>query len=237
MDSSTSLAGRVEIRGSLRHAPLDAEPTGAPDANDRTSVTVMLRPRTPAAHLAQHLAQLPPAQRTYLTREEFVAQHGADPNDIIAVERFALDAGLIVLQADVARRAVVLDGTLAQLSAAFGARLEMYSAGGHSFRGRTGAMTIPAELGPIVHGVFGLDERPQARTHFRWSSRSRPAAAAGTSFTPPQIASAYNFPTGVNGRGETIALIELGGGYTQSDLTTYFANLGITVAGSDERER
>jgi kumamolisin len=43
-----------------------------------------------------------------------------------------------------------------------------------------------------------------------------------------QVAQLYQFPTGATGAGQTIALIELGGGYQQSDLTTFFSNLGIT---------
>jgi len=198
-----------------------------PEPADRTSVTVMLRPRSPSGPLAAKLARAEPAARHYLTREEFAAQHGADPTDVIAVERFALDSGLLVLEADLARRAVVLEGTVAALEAAFGATLQLYRVGGQTFRGRTGSMSVPAALGPIVRGVFGLDERPQARTHFRWLSGA--AAAAATSYTPPQVATAYSFPTGVDGTGQTIALIELGGGYNTSDLTTYFGSLNLSM--------
>lgn len=226
--SSTPPAGRVEVAGSLRQAPPDAKPAGKPDPHERTSVTVMVRPRASSTHKAAALAKTPPAQRRYLTRDEFAAQHGADPADLFAVERFALGAGLLVLEADPARRAVVLEGTIAALSAAFGVTLDLYSVAGQTFRGRTGIMTVPAELGSIVHGVFGLDERPQARAHFRWAVRPA-ATAAPTSYSPPQVAAAYNFPTGVDGTGETIALIELGGGYAPSDLTTYFGNLGLPV--------
>jgi kumamolisin len=49
---------------------------------------------------------------------------------------------------------------------------------------------------------------------------------AGT-FTPPQVAALYNFPSGVNGAGQTTAIIELGGGYSTTDLQTYFSNLGV----------
>jgi kumamolisin len=225
---STTKSGRVEIRGSLRHAPADAKPSGTPNPSDRTSITVMIRPRTPSTNTADTLANTPASARRYLTRDEFAAQHGADPTDVIAVERFALDSDLLVLEADLARRAVVLEGTIAALTAAFGVKLELYSIDGQTFRGRTGTMTVPASLGPIVSGVFGLDERPQARAHFRRAT-VRPAAAAATSFTPPQVAAAYAFPTGVDGTGQTIALIELGGGYSTSDITKYFANLGLPV--------
>jgi kumamolisin len=42
------------------------------------------------------------------------------------------------------------------------------------------------------------------------------------------VAKAYDYPTAANGAGQCIALIELGGGYEDSDITTYFGQLGIT---------
>jgi kumamolisin len=49
------------------------------------------------------------------------------------------------------------------------------------------------------------------------------------SYTPPQIAQAYNFPTGVDGTGQTIAIIELGGGFQPRDIATYFTQLELPV--------
>jgi len=54
-----------------------------------------------------------------------------------------------------------------------------------------------------------------------------PAAAAGSSFTPPQIAALYQFPANSSATGQTIGLIELGGGYRAADLTAYFSSLGL----------
>jgi kumamolisin len=73
--------------------------------------------------------------------------------------------------------------------------------------------------------VLGLDTRPQARAHFR----SRAAAAAGTSYTPNQVAEIYQFPAGTTGAGQTVAVIELGGGFSTSDLDAYFGGLHIAV--------
>jgi len=50
--------------------------------------------------------------------------------------------------------------------------------------------------------------------------------AVGTSFYPNQIAQIYGFPNST-GAGQKIAVIELGGGYRQSDLNYYFASLGL----------
>src|SRR5260370_720119 len=54
-------------------------------------------------------------------------------------------------------------------------------------------------------------------------------AAASTSYTPPQVATLYQFPAGTDGTGQTIAIIELGGGFGSSDLGPYFAGLGLPV--------
>ena len=46
-------------------------------------------------------------------------------------------------------------------------------------------------------------------------------------YYPQQLASIYNFPPGFNGYGQTVAFIELGGGFIQSDLNRYFASIGL----------
>ncbi|MGZ4299912.1 MAG: S53 family peptidase, partial [Solirubrobacteraceae bacterium] len=110
---------------------------------------------------------------------------------------------------------------------AFGAtmegRFEAANATGH-YRARSGALTVPAELGDVVMGVFGIDNRPQARPHLRRHAQ----AQAATSFTPVQVAEAYAFPSGATGKGRTVGIIELGGGFSTDDLSTYFQGLGLT---------
>ena len=225
--SSKSSSARAAIPGTERVAPAGAAERGAPNPNERTTVTIVVRARTSSKHKAAELAKLAPAQRSYVSREDFAKTYGADPDDVAAVERFALDAGLLILEADLARRAVVVEGTLGALSKAFGADVRMFTAAGKTFRGRIGSLSVPAALGGVVSGVFGLDERPAARAHFR--RLLRPAAAApDTTFEPPQVAQAYDYPSS-DGTGQTIALLELGGGYAESDITSYFSGLGITA--------
>jgi kumamolisin len=50
---------------------------------------------------------------------------------------------------------------------------------------------------------------------------------ASAPFSVPQIAKLYDFPTEFDGKGQTIGLIELGGGYQDSDLDAYFTQLGL----------
>ena len=46
-------------------------------------------------------------------------------------------------------------------------------------------------------------------------------------FSVPQLVKLYDFPMEFDGRGQTVGLIELGGGYTDSDLDTYFNALNL----------
>jgi kumamolisin len=102
---------------------------------------------------------------------------------------------------------------------------------GGTYRGRTGAISVPPELDRIVEAVLGLDNRPQATPHFRvrptrGNVNWRPADSAAVSYSPPQIAEIYGFPAGT-GEGECVALIELGGGFRPADLKTYFTGLNV----------
>ena len=171
----------------------------------------------------------PIEERTILSRKEFEQRYGADPDSIARVETFARQHKLTVKEKSPARRTVILSGTVTAMNEAFGVELKEYDHPTGKYRGRTGAIHLPAELQDVVEGVFGLDNRPQAKPHFR-RRRERAGARADSvnlSYTPPQVAALYDFPTGGDGAGECIALIELGGGYNTADLSNYWSQLKL----------
>ena len=217
----------LPIQGSRRDPLPNAQRVGDAQADERLEVSVRLRPKS-ALPVA-----LPPQGAPPMSREQFEAEYGADPKDIQAVSAFAQRNGMQVVETSAARRTMVLSGTVAQMQTAFGVRLGRYEHPGGTYRGREGEITVPAELPPLIEGVFGLDDRPQADPRFRLPDRSIRHAqphASGGAFTPTQLAQIYNFPAG-DGQGQTIALIELGGGYRPADLKTYFTKvLGLKKA-------
>ncbi|WP_407570541.1 protease pro-enzyme activation domain-containing protein [Deinococcus altitudinis] len=226
---------RFSVPGSHRTLPPRALRQGSVGEGETIEVTLRLRSRaaiSPAAPAASGLAVTARELGAPLSREAFEAAHGADPDDLRRTEDFAHEHHLTVVESSAARRTVIVSGSLADLQAAFGVTLHRYTLDGQTFRGRSGDVSVPQELAGVIEGVFGLDDRPQARTHFRLAS-SGPAAivahAASVSFTPPELARAYNFPAGVDGHGQTIAIIELGGGYRKRDLDTYFHGLGLST--------
>src|SRR6266700_8081192 len=191
----------VQLPGSERAPLTGAAPAGQLDSSERAEVTLVLRRR----------AEL--------------------PADVNLVRQTMTSLGLEVTEVHPATRRIKVAGTLGELSRAFGVDLQQVNSTGPggqmvTHRYREGPLFVPAPLDGVVLAVLGLDTRPQARPHFR----ARDAAAAhGHTYPPNQVASIYQFPAGTTGAGQTIAVIELGGGYSDSDLETYFGGLGIPV--------
>jgi kumamolisin len=231
--TDTPPEGYKRLPGSEREPLPGAQPVGPVDPNETIEVTVYLRPPA-TSNLADTISEQVQKKRPPLTREEFNATQSAAPEDVAKVEQFAHDHNLSVVSTDPVRRRVVLAGSAAAMSAAFATELQQYEHPGGSYRGRTGPLHIPAELDQIIVGVFGLDNRPQARPHLQlYDLEAHPIvadannAARHVSYSPLQIAQLYDYPNGSDGNGQCVAIIELGGGYTDSDLQVYFQQLGI----------
>jgi len=181
------------------------------------TVSVILKPISPVV--------IPAAGEPFLSREEFAQAHGASVSSIEAVKRFAAANDLKVVEVSPERRTVQLEGTAEKLTQAFGATVDLHELQGKQFRCRTGMLHAPEDIADSIEAVLGLDNRPQAQAHFRILL---PDAAADISYNPPQVAQLYNFPTGATGAGQTIGIIELGGGYKTADLKNYFSNIKVT---------
>jgi kumamolisin len=219
----------VQLAGSERAPLASATPAGQLDTSERAELTLVLRRR---AAIPAGIVEGP----AVLTSDQLAEQYGADPADVDLVRRTLTGLGLEITAVHPASRRIKVTGTLGQLSSVFGAELRQVSSpapkgdGTVTHRYREGPLFVPAPLDGVVLAVLGLDDRPQARPHFR-APRDGSAAAAAQSHTypPNQVADIYKFPAGTTGAGQTIAVIELGGGYSDSDLEAYFGGLGIGV--------
>jgi kumamolisin len=212
-----------------------ATKSGPCDPAESVQLTVVLRPR-PLGKNVKPLDTLV-ASGERLTRSEYEVRYGADPEDVKQVEAFARASGLTVSSVNLSARTLKLTGTAEACGKAFQVELGHYQCPEATYRGRTGPVYIPESLQGVIVSLHGLDNRPQAQPRFRLapnvqSHEARAEASTSVSYTPLQVAQLYDFPTGVNGQGQTIGIIELGGGYTQSDLDSYFSALGISPAPS-----
>ncbi|ADW67683.1 S53 family peptidase [Granulicella tundricola] len=220
---------RVTLPGSQKH-PLTTDTEVPPPAPVKAAatklsatpftVTVIVKRKNPL-NLKQVLK---PAGR--LTHAAFAKAHGPSPDGVKLVKAFAKEFGLTVAPAPgQGRRALYLTGTAAAMQTAFGVTFATKIMEGTKYRVREGDICLPKELIGHVDAVLGLDNRPQAKPHFR---HHKPAATS-VSYTPVQVGQLYGFPSGAKATGQTIGLIELGGGFRAADITAYFKTLGQTA--------
>ncbi|CAM3022649.1 S53 family peptidase [Paenibacillus sediminis] len=220
--SNLEHANYVRIPGSERTALPSARKIGSAEPNEQMSVTVLVR--------RPSITNIKPSQSRFLSREQFAADHSIDPEDLKKVEQFSHEHGLEIKEINVAAGTIVLTGSILDFSKAFDVELTNYEHTDFTYRGREGHVHIPEDLADIIEAVVGLDNRPQAIPHFRILEETEPFArsnAAKPSFTPPEVAQLYNFPSDINCNDQCIGIIELGGGYRSDDLETYFNSLGI----------
>jgi len=215
---------KTALSGSERAALSGSNVVGPTDPNQLVEISIVVKQRRPL-----NLADL---QGKILSHDDFASTYGADPEHIKRVEAFVSANNLSVVETgdEIARRTIKVRGTVANLEKAFSVTLNDYEHPVGRYRGRTGSVYIPSELSDVIQGVFGLDNRPQAKPHYRFRgiSGASDAATPDISYNPPQVAQLYSFPTGATGAGQTIGIIELGGGYEQDDITNYFQSLGLT---------
>jgi kumamolisin len=224
------MPGFVPLPGSKGKAQPKAK-AGAVDLTVTASLTLRIRSRGDLKELEAkviHDASLPLRDRKYLDHEELVARYGADPADIARVEGFAHKNHLTVVHKSPAERFVVVKGKLSELITTFPANVAMYQHADTTYRAPTGEISLPQELDGIVVGVFGLNTRPKHRSPHRRRARAMGIPNTNVGVAATQFAQRYNFPAG-DGTGQTIGIIELGGGYRESDLHTYFRQINVKL--------
>jgi kumamolisin len=210
------MSARTALRGSFRQHLKSSLKVGRPSPNERLEVTLVLRRKQQPQH--------PWSLDQYLSHEELAAVHGAFLADIEAVEEFASEQHFSVTGVDQAARTMTLSGLFGDLTSVFNADVELHRLGDKTFRSRRGHLHVPPELAGRVIAVLGFDTRPNVRS----LKNFRPLDTGGdASYTAKQVAELYNFPKNASGKNQTIALIELGGGYRTSDLKAYWKKLGL----------
>ncbi len=214
---------RVVIPGIPKSPPEGATVIGTVNPDEKIEVTLIVRRRRPLPAA--------PVNEPFISREKFAELYGADPADFEILRRFATEHRFEVVFEDLGQRVFRISGPASALKAAFDVSLNVYSHRNHRFFSCTGPVSMPASVARVVEGVFGLDTRAQAKPHFRLKpspGKIQMNAAGAGPLTPLQVARLYNFPVNLDGAGQCIAIIELGGGYQTADLIQYFTKLGLS---------
>lgn len=218
-----------QVQGAMRGSAL---------ATDRPlTITFTLRSRNQGA-LEQFVRDVAtPHSRhyhAYLTPAQFALAFGPDPAEVQRVQGWAQSQGLRVTQVRSGGIFISASGSVAQMQQAFGVQIAQYrDASGASFYANDRALRLPAAIAPGITSVTGLDNAafrhhkavgPRALPPHPGAPRPRdttcPATTGTFGLTPPQLQTAYGFPTNLNGANQRIALVEFDG-YQLSDIAVY----------------
>jgi kumamolisin len=226
-------------------------------ATNRTiSLAIGLNLRN-TADLANYLREITdphsPLYRHYLNSASFNALFGPLPQSEAAISSFLRSQGFTITATYPDHLIIDAVGTVAQVQRAFQVQINNYrSTTGQLFFANANPPSLPAQLAPMVAVVSGLDNAIQyhrnplahgkATVRLGASSIASPGANSAsiscpkpgsamipTSYTPSQIATAYDFTklynAGFMGEGQTVGLLELDG-FSASDIATYTACFG-----------
>ena len=199
-----------------------------------------------------------PLYRHYLNSASFAALYGPLPQSEAAVSTFLRSQGFAITGTYANHLVVDAVGTVAQAEQAFQVQINNYSSSsGELFFANANAPSLPVQIAPLVAAVSGLDNavryhrEPHSASQAHLRMGARPAAVVGTRFTAPavgatscpqpgsaivpttytpiQIATAYDFTKlysqGMMGEGQAVGLLELDG-FSPGDIAAYTACFG-----------
>jgi len=139
-----------------------------------------------------------------------------------SVVSFAHDNALAVDHINEEGHLLKLSGTVADFENAFKIKLNhLKHPKGYIYRHYDGSISAPLKWKGVVGGIFGLNTKFRARSYHRVQPRDWDGG-----YFPNEVSKAYNFPT-ADGEGKTIAIVELGGGYNESDNNAYASKLNL----------
>jgi len=217
----------VRLRKSKHIVRPNERSLGPAKVDESIRVSIYVQPKSSESDLRRAIKEHVVGQKGPMTREELREVYGADVKEMERIKKYYEQKGLNLVKESQDRRVLIFRGTVEKVNQAFQTTLHTYEAdhpkyGKLRYRGSSEDISIPEDMQEKIR-VFGLNERPAAEPHI-----SHPRTVPSNAHTPLELAQRYSFPNNVDGSGQTIAIIELGGGYHQADLETYFSDLDIS---------
>ena len=210
--------------------PAGAKPIGRLNPEQHIHFTIVLAQKDPLPP-PHSMAEPPDKKRENahsiprpMTHAQLRELHGARSNSAKAVRAFAEQHGFKIVKDTSARRTVQLSGSASAVERAFKVRFEEFDYEGGRFFAPSGPGTIPDDLQGLVEIGLGLHSFPHSNPRRRSS-----VCCLEPSAKIADLARAYNFPDHLNAKGQTIGLIEFGGGYYPEDIEQFCRGLEIPV--------
>jgi kumamolisin len=136
--------------------------------------------------------------------------------------------GFTVVRQSSRHLAIFVRGNVSQVAQSLKVNFARVTAEGKEYTSAVTAPSVPANIAPLLIAINGLQPHIHAHRHI---VKTNASGGSGTSYTPAQIALAYQvtglYNTGIDGTGQTIAIV-IDAFPATSDLTTFWKNIGST---------
>src|SRR5205085_7737841 len=245
---ATPPARRIALANAASLYTSKSQIVSATSANQSLSLAIGLNLRN-QSNLASYLQQVSsptsPLYRHYFNPASFAALFGPLPQSETAIVNYLRAQGFTITATYPNHLLVDAVGTVAKAEQAFQVQINNYrSTTGHEFFANDSNPSLPVDIAPLIASVSGLDNTVQYQRHPLTSSvnvtlKSQSSASVAcpqsgstnqpTSYTPSQIATAYDFTkfynAGVLGDGQSVGLLELDG-FSPNDIAAYTSCFG-----------
>lgn len=175
-----------------------------------------------------------PKFHRWLTAEELGRAYAPASEDIDKVTVWLESHGFSVNVVYPSGMIIDFSGTAAQVREAFHTSIHYYEVDGKQHIANASDPQIPAALAPVVAGVVSMhDFRPHSmkRDHRNYTYTS--SGATEQALAPADLATIYDlnplFSSGINGQGQTIAVIEDSNLYSNADWSTFRSTFGLST--------
>jgi subtilase family serine protease len=212
--ASEQPSARATIQGNVAPALQDATYVSPSDPNAVLTIVVGLN-RHNEAEFADLLDRLydadSPDYHRWITPADFLSKFSPSQADVDAVRQHLESHGLALKLVSDNRVMVQATGTVAQIEEAFAININVYKLGSETHFSNDRNPSVPSSLKDVVESVTGLTSL-ETMHH---ASNFENLAPQTISYTPPEIATIYNFPSRLNtfhgktiydGTGTTIAI-------------------------------
>ena len=191
--SVAAASAKAALKGSVPPWANSANWRSASNAADPVNfrVYLSLRDKTAAEALARSLSDpRSSSYGNYLTPQQFNQRFAPASGDVAAVSSWLSGQGLTVDYTPSNNHYVAAEGTVAQVQAAFGVSLGMYSVGDKTLRGNGSELLVPSGLADAIAGVVGIDQSAALVTTLA-STDTEPAAPPSGGFRNAPPCSTY----------------------------------------------
>lgn len=175
--------------------------------------------------ISLHLKDPEVGETAPTTRSDLASARRRSSREAISqIAAYAAAYGLALTAVEPAKLRVKLAGPAHRHEAAFRIRLGHFSHARSSFRGYWGPLYIPSGLLGLLEAILGHETVPAGRSH------RQPVTDIGAAKPrlATEIAALYGFPQ-QSAAGQTVAILEFGGGFLGSDMSAACRAMSVPV--------